>query len=154
MARDKDRLAALQAAHRAKNFRLFVEFLSEHPCVDCSEADPIVLEFDHLPGVEKRFNISTAVTGSTRSWALILSEIEKCEVVCANCHRRRTAKRASHRKHLIDAGVFEHPVPLAPGRRVVGHGQGLKGKHNCPCDLCRNKRREYAADRRKAQRSF
>ena len=48
-----------------------------------------MLEFDHLR--DKRFEISAALHG--RNWQAILDEIEKCEVVCANCHRRRTARR-------------------------------------------------------------
>jgi ferredoxin len=66
-----------------------VAFFREHPCVDCGEADPVVLEFDHLR--EKKFSISEGVQG--RRWQDVLDEIAKCEVVCANCHRRRTAKR-------------------------------------------------------------
>lgn len=58
--------------------------------MDCGEADPIVLEFDHVRG-EKADNISRMVHG-TRSIAAIQAEIDKCEVVCANCHRRRTAE--------------------------------------------------------------
>ena len=64
----------------------------EHPCVDCGEHDPIVLEFDHLVAADKVFDIGHSLP--YRSWASILREIEKCEVVCANCHRRRTAQRA------------------------------------------------------------
>ena len=60
-----------------------------HPCVDCGETDPVVLEFDHLR--DKRFAIRLSAHG--RNWQTILDEIEKCEVVCANCHRRRTARR-------------------------------------------------------------
>ena len=66
-----------------------VDFLREHPCVDCGETDPIVLEFDHLR--DKKFSISAGIQG--RRWQDVLDEIAKCEVVCANCHRRRTAKR-------------------------------------------------------------
>jgi hypothetical protein len=50
-----------------------------------------VLEFDHLEGEDKSFNIGQAL--SYRNWQSILDEIEKCDVVCANCHRRRTARR-------------------------------------------------------------
>ncbi|HEX6456793.1 MAG TPA: hypothetical protein VF009_09790 [Solirubrobacterales bacterium] len=64
-------------------------YLREHPCVDCGEDDPIVLEFDHLR--DKKFPISKGLTD--RNWQDVLDEIAKCEVVCANCHRRRTAKR-------------------------------------------------------------
>jgi hypothetical protein len=61
----------------------------DHPCIECGEDDPVVLEFDHLGG--KLFDVGRAI--SDRSWDSILEEIAKCEVVCANCHRRRTAVR-------------------------------------------------------------
>ncbi|WNM73006.1 HNH endonuclease [Streptomyces phage Persimmon] len=77
-----------------------LEYLAMHPCVDCGEADPIVLEFDHLPEFEKSFEIGRAVTSSTMSWAKVLTEIDKCEVVCCNCHRRRTAKRKGDYRYL------------------------------------------------------
>lgn len=66
-----------------------VAFLREHPCADCGEVDPIVLEFDHLR--DKKFSISKGL--QDRNWQDVLDEIAKCDVVCANCHRRRTAKR-------------------------------------------------------------
>jgi hypothetical protein len=69
-----------------------IEFLADHPCVDCSESDPIVLEFDHRG--DKLFNISNGLRD--RNWQTVLAEMEKCDVVCANCHRRRTAMRGSY----------------------------------------------------------
>jgi hypothetical protein len=75
-----------QACHRPLHS---LEYFASHPCADCGEVDPIVLEFDHLGG--KLFDIGTALP--CQSWASILAEIEKCEVVCANCHRRRTKRR-------------------------------------------------------------
>ena len=76
-----------------KYFRERVVFLLEyfqtHPCTDCGETDPVVLEFDHLR--DKLFDIASGI--HYRAWAKVLAEIEKCEVVCANCHRRRTARR-------------------------------------------------------------
>jgi hypothetical protein len=64
-----------------------VEFFVTHPCTDCGETDPLVLEFDHQG--DKCFNVSAGVRD--RNWQAVLDEIAKCEVVCANCHRRRTA---------------------------------------------------------------
>lgn len=65
------------------------EYFETHHCVDCGESDPLVLEFDHLG--DKSFNIADGMR--RRSWETVLAEIAKCEVVCANCHRRRTALR-------------------------------------------------------------
>lgn len=73
-----------------KNF--IKDFLSTHPCVDCGEKDPIVLEFDHKDPETKLFNIGDA-TRSGYSIASIKEEIDKCEVRCANCHRRKTKKQ-------------------------------------------------------------
>ncbi|MGN7859566.1 hypothetical protein ACTJI8_03200 [Microbacterium sp. 22303] len=100
------KLYEMQAQHRARNFERMIEYLLVHPCVDCGIADPVVLEFDHLPEFTKRFEIARAITASTRSWAAIAEEISKCEVVCANCHRRRTARRAGTRKHLISLALI------------------------------------------------
>ena len=65
-------------------------YFATHPCVDCGETDPVVLEFDHVHG-QKLAAISTMIS---RGFSLeqIKEEIEKCEVRCSNCHRRKIAK--------------------------------------------------------------
>lgn len=70
------------------------ELIKEHlakGCMDCNEKDPIVLEFDHIDPASKEADISKLL-GSHKSIERLRREIAKCEVVCANCHRRRTAK--------------------------------------------------------------
>ncbi len=66
------------------------EFLSTHPCVICGETDIRVLEFDHVRG-QKRAAIGTLLKNGF-SIAVIQEEIDKCDVVCANCHKRKTYK--------------------------------------------------------------
>jgi hypothetical protein len=65
------------------------EYLGQHPCVDCGESDPVVLQFDHVR--DKRYNVSTMIRGGF-AWSTVEAEIEKCEVRCGNCHRRKTAR--------------------------------------------------------------
>jgi hypothetical protein len=66
-------------------------FLRDHPCVDCGERDPVVLQFDHRDRAEKVMEVSQAIS---QLWTLprLICEIEKCDVRCANCHRRKTAR--------------------------------------------------------------
>jgi len=71
-----------------KNRAFVCQYLSEHPCADCGESDVCVLEFDHVRG-EKHGAISNMVRTGT-SLETLKSEVEKCEVRCANCHRRKT----------------------------------------------------------------
>lgn len=75
----------------AINNAFVIDYLRQNPCVDCGESDIIVLEFDHLG--EKLTEVSELCTAGY-SLEAVKREIDKCEVVCANCHRRRTAKRA------------------------------------------------------------
>jgi hypothetical protein len=83
-----------QRNRRANQQRLY-EYLRVRCCADCGQSDPVVLEFDHVRGVKKR-SIGFLVQNS--SWRMIEDEIAKCDVVCANCHRRRTYQRqGSHR---------------------------------------------------------
>lgn len=62
-------------------------------CIDCGEKYPyFMLDLDHVTG-SKSFNISQ-FRNHTIDPELIKAEIDKCEVVCANCHRMRTHQRS------------------------------------------------------------
>lgn len=68
------------------------EYQMEKGCTDCGyNAHPAALEFDHLPGTEKKFNIGEKIGSYNRQ--KLWEEIAKCDVVCANCHNIRTATR-------------------------------------------------------------
>lgn len=63
------------------------EFKLQNPCKYCSETEPCCLDFHHLNGEEKTITVALAVN---LGWSVerLKTEIEKCEVVCANCHRK------------------------------------------------------------------
>ena len=65
-------------------------YLSTHPCVDCGRVDIRLLEFDHVYGQKSR-GIADLLTWGF-NWPTIESEIAKCEVRCANCHRIKTVE--------------------------------------------------------------
>lgn len=68
------------------------EYLIENPCVDCGEADILVLEFDHRGDEPKRKDVVVMIN-STYSLAAVQAEVAKCDVRCANCHKRKTTER-------------------------------------------------------------
>jgi hypothetical protein len=76
---------------RARAFRI--------ACVDCGEANPLLLDFDHLR--DKKAEISELVHAGA-PWAVIKAEMDKCEVRCANCHARKTAReQGSYRTKAV-----------------------------------------------------
>lgn len=79
--------------YRSERYKFIVDYLLSHPCIDCGETDPVVLEFDHVNG-KKLYQISRMTNHSIEN---ITKEIKKCEVRCANCHKRRHANLRNQR---------------------------------------------------------
>ena len=75
--------------YREENRPKIHEYLRSHPCVDCVEANIVMLDFDHRDSATKAHSVT--VLARHKPWTRVLAEIAKCEVRCANCHRRRTA---------------------------------------------------------------
>lgn len=69
-------------------------------CADCGyNAHHAALDFDHLPGAIKLGDVAKMKRNTSSRWEAVLAEIEKCEVVCSNCHRIR----GFNRMHSIDS---------------------------------------------------
>ncbi len=82
--RDKNRLYR-------KEVKGFIDkYKSENPC-SCGESDIVCLEFHHKDSKKKDFNIANA-TQRGLSLEKIKLEIEKCIVICSNCHRKLHAQ--------------------------------------------------------------
>ena len=90
-ARSRERTTRTRKLVRAWLF----EYLKTHPCVDCGETNPIILEFDHRADATKHFNIGD-VSHKGTSLRRVQEEVAKCEVRCANCHRKKTYREAGH----------------------------------------------------------
>ncbi len=102
-ARHITNVARRRRSEETKTIRSILTYLRQHPCVDCGEDNPVVLEFDHVKG-NKLDSVCNLIRHGC-SWAKIYAEIQKCDVRCCNCHRRKTAKQYGYRKMLLAAGA-------------------------------------------------
>lgn len=91
--KDKDKQRAYQAAWMERRRR---EWLSGKSCARCNEARYEQLEVDHI---DRDMKVSHRVW----SWAKgkMLAELEKCQVLCRNCHVLKTNKE-------LGQGVVQH----------------------------------------------
>jgi hypothetical protein len=74
--------------------KIFTTVIDKGSCAVCGESNPACLDYHHKNPEEKLFPICTAYNHSVKE---VLAEIEKCEVLCANCHRK------------LHAGVISSP---------------------------------------------
>ena len=93
----RNRPAYLERARRGRERaleacrRLLLDHLRTHPCVDCGESDPVLLDFDHRDPSTKTANVAALVKrGGMKA---LVAEIAKCDIRCANDHRRKTARQ-------------------------------------------------------------
>ena len=96
----KDNKCAIKAREKAKrNRQILADIKTSKGCVDCGfKKYPEALDFDHIRG-EKKFNLSASHSRSTK---LVLEELGKVEVRCANCHIIRTWERNQAKKAALD----------------------------------------------------
>jgi hypothetical protein len=100
-ARHVANVARCRRKAEAKIIGLIVAYLREHPCVDCGETNPVVLEFDHVKG-QKQNSVCNLIRRGC-GWEAIAAEIQKCEVRCCKCHCIKTAKQFGYRKLLLSS---------------------------------------------------
>lgn len=97
---------------RVKARAFLRDYRQAHPCVDCGETDIELLEFDHV-GTKTR--AVADLSKEAASVEALRREIEQCEVVCANCHRRRTAFQIGSWRS--DPSLIESSTHLLPGEK-------------------------------------
>lgn len=86
--RHKEKRLAKSYKRRAAIYEYVQEIKSQLCCADCGERHPATLQFHHLNSEDKMFNIGNAISDGI-SLNRIQKEIEKCIVLCANCHAIR-----------------------------------------------------------------
>lgn len=87
----KNRQQYLKSATQTRiRVREFLTELKNKPCQDCGINYPhYVMDFDHRG--DKKFGLNIA-SWRVKSRKVLLEEVAKCDLVCANCHRIRTHK--------------------------------------------------------------
>lgn len=67
-------------------------YKAEFGCRNCPEDDPVALDFHHRDPTTKIFTIGSKAIANKYSVERLMEEIEKCDILCANCHRKEHRK--------------------------------------------------------------
>lgn len=89
---NRERRYAHNRRNQAEFMAWYVSLKAGRPCADCGgQFHPVAMQWDHLPGSEKTACLGDLAKRGNRR--LVLEEIAKCELVCANCHAVRSYRR-------------------------------------------------------------
>lgn len=105
LCKECDNRTRLKRLAKKRNIAIdwLVEYLKDKKCVNekCGTSDPRVLQFDHLR--DKEYEVHYMVS---RGFAVeeIQKEIEKCQILCANCHSIKSAKHGKYWRYA----AFQH----------------------------------------------
>jgi hypothetical protein len=69
-----------------RNTKIFKEWKDKQHCLFCKEDTPCVLDFHHLDPKEKDYQIGSMAPNL--SWKSLKRELDKCVILCSNCHRK------------------------------------------------------------------
>lgn len=98
-------------------------------CWECGSMEK--LEIDHINPEDKEFEISTRISASEEKF---LAELDKCQLLCHDCHMKKT--------------ITERGQESAKGK----HGT-LSSYRYCKCDICKGAYREYQKEYRAQRKS-
>lgn len=131
-------------------------------CVECGSTHE--LQFDHIDPAQKSFDIRDNLTASNPD---VLAELAKCQLLCADCHRKKTARDNSGWSHgtlygyqqmkcrCADCRERKRQLRIRNGQtsgergrygRPSSHGEALHYRRGCRCDLCRAANAQAARD--------
>jgi len=85
---NKEKRDATKEEHRQKRKEWYHDLKRSRGCKLCSEDEPVCLEFHHTDD-NKNANVGSLATGGYAK-ETVLKEIQKCDLLCANCHRKVT----------------------------------------------------------------
>lgn len=92
--------------HRAKRRQFIHEKKKGLSCVYCGISNPLCIDFDHIDRTTKLGTPATMITGGYK-WEDVIKEIEKCQPVCANCHRMKSILE-SNKMQAIEEDIFQY----------------------------------------------
>jgi hypothetical protein len=111
---DRREYLIMAVARRRKRLREQAVEYKGGKCIFCGyNRCQAALDFHHLDAKEKEFGISR--DGITRSWAKTVKELDKCVLVCSNCHRE------------IHAGILQPSEVIQNGNNGVNSGKPKNG---------------------------
>lgn len=85
----KNRAARIadKKARKIRNRKFVQDYKRTHPCIRCGESEPCCLDFHHKDPAQK-FDVLAQMANRGFGLTRLLEEIAKCEILCANCHRK------------------------------------------------------------------
>lgn len=99
-------VANAQVNYRARRRVMIHEMKKNLSCVYCGTSNPLCIDFDHIDRSSKAATPATMITGGYK-WEDVLAEIEKCQPVCANCHRMKSILESDKMK-AIEEDIFQY----------------------------------------------
>jgi hypothetical protein len=103
--RHKDEVIARRKKRQLEIRYWFMRYKSTLSCIDCGISHPAVLQFHHRNRSEKSFTIADVVRKAS-SLKQITDEINKCDVLCVNCHAKR------HWRETHEKDSWEEIIPI------------------------------------------
>lgn len=86
-SRSKDCIKRNNQTQRRRRAGKILELKKLGHCLDCGNDDYRLLTFHHRDPALKLFEISSGAT--KKGWAVLMREVDKCDLLCANCHTLR-----------------------------------------------------------------